>query len=80
MNLLADESADRPIVERLRADNHSVVYVAELDLGVGDDVMLERANHGGDHRENMISSESRMQEICTSGSMSGDWKRSHVGE
>ena len=46
MNLLADESVDRPIVERLRADNHSVVYVAELDPGVGDDAVLERANHG----------------------------------
>lgn len=47
MNLLADESVDRPIVERLRADNHSVVYVAELDPGVSDDGVLERANHSG---------------------------------
>ena len=47
MNLLADESVDRPVVERLRADKHSVVYVAELDPGVGDDAVLERANHDG---------------------------------
>ena len=47
MNLLADESVDRPIVERLRADNHSVVYVAELAPGVSDDVVLERANQSG---------------------------------
>ena len=27
--------------------------------------------------EGMISSESRMQDICTSGSMSGDWKQGY---
>lgn len=47
MNFLADESVDGPIVERLRADNHSVVYMAELDPGVNDDVVLERANQSG---------------------------------
>ena len=29
VNFLADESVDGPIVKRLRADNHSVVYMAE---------------------------------------------------
>jgi len=47
VNLLADESVDRPIVERLQADNHSVVYAAELDPGVSDDVVLERTNRDG---------------------------------
>ena len=30
MKFLADESIDRPIVERLRQDGHQVLYVAEL--------------------------------------------------
>ena len=29
MNLLADESVDKPIVERLRQDSHTVLYIAE---------------------------------------------------
>jgi predicted nuclease of predicted toxin-antitoxin system len=44
MNLLADESVDRQIVERLRQDGHEVLYVAEMELGIPDDVVLERAN------------------------------------
>lgn len=47
MNLLADESVDRPIVERLRADGHLVDYVAELAPSVSDDVVLDRANSDG---------------------------------
>ena len=47
MNLLADESVDRPIVDRLRADNHSVLYVAELAPGISDDDVLQRANRSG---------------------------------
>ena len=44
MNLLADESIDRPIVERLRRDGHDVLYVAEMEPSIDDDVVLERAN------------------------------------
>lgn len=44
MNLLADEGVERQIVERLRQDGHAVAYIAELDPGTDDDVILERAN------------------------------------
>jgi predicted nuclease of predicted toxin-antitoxin system len=44
MNLLADEGVDRQIVERLRDDGHIVLYIAEMEPGVSDDVVLERAN------------------------------------
>jgi predicted nuclease of predicted toxin-antitoxin system len=44
MNLLADESVDRQIVESLRQDGHEVLYVAEMEPGIADDVVLERAN------------------------------------
>jgi hypothetical protein len=44
MNLLADENIDGPIVARLRADGHDVVYVAELDPGILDEPVLDDAN------------------------------------
>ena len=44
MNLLADESVDKPIVELLRQDGHDVLYVAEMQPGIPDDVVLQRAN------------------------------------
>ena len=40
MKLLADESVDYPIVGRLRNDGHEVSYVAEVDPGITDDVVL----------------------------------------
>jgi len=46
MNLLADESVDAPIVERLRTDGHSVAYVAEMSPSIPDEEVLERANTG----------------------------------
>ena len=44
MNLLADEGVERQIVERLRQDGHTVLYIAEMEPSVPDDVVLERAN------------------------------------
>ncbi|MGH7598275.1 MAG: DUF5615 family PIN-like protein [bacterium] len=44
MNLLADESVDGPIVERLRQDGHVVLYVAEMEPSIPDQVVLQRAN------------------------------------
>ena len=44
MNLLADESVDGPVVERLRQEGHEVVYVAEISPSVVDEEVLQRAN------------------------------------
>jgi len=44
MNLLADESVDRFIVERLRREGHRVSYVAELGPGMPDEAVLHLAN------------------------------------
>ncbi|MFO0965894.1 MAG: DUF5615 family PIN-like protein [Gemmataceae bacterium] len=44
MILFADESVDRPIVERLRQDGHDVGYVAELSPSITDEEVLSDAN------------------------------------
>jgi hypothetical protein len=44
MNLLADESIDRQVIDRLRQDGHLVHYVAEMEPGISDDVVLHLAN------------------------------------
>lgn len=44
MNLLADEGVDRPIVERLRQEGHTVLYIAEMSPGIADDTILAQAN------------------------------------
>ena len=44
MKFLMDESVDRQIVDRLRRDNHTVWYVAEMAPGISDDVVLDLAN------------------------------------
>jgi predicted nuclease of predicted toxin-antitoxin system len=44
VRILADESVDRQIVERLRQDGHQVWYVVEMDPGLSDDIILNLAN------------------------------------
>lgn len=39
---MADENVDKEIVDRLRADGHSVVYVAEDNSGIDDKTVLDR--------------------------------------
>jgi predicted nuclease of predicted toxin-antitoxin system len=44
MNLVCDEGVEREIVDRLRAEGHDVVYIAELNPGIADDEVLDHAN------------------------------------
>jgi len=44
MNILADESVDRQIVERLRQDAHNVLYIAEVEPSISDNIVFDRAN------------------------------------
>lgn len=41
MNLVADESIDRAIVERLRKEGYTVLSVAEMEPSIPDEVVLE---------------------------------------
>ena len=43
MKLLADESLDQPIVERLRLDGHDIGAMAESSPGIADPVVLSLA-------------------------------------
>jgi predicted nuclease of predicted toxin-antitoxin system len=47
MNVFADESIDRPIVDRMRQIGHNVIYVAELAPSISDDDVLAQANSQG---------------------------------
>jgi predicted nuclease of predicted toxin-antitoxin system len=47
VRILADESVDHPIVERLRAEGHEVESVAEASAGLPDEAVLARANELG---------------------------------
>jgi predicted nuclease of predicted toxin-antitoxin system len=60
MNLLADESVDKPIVELLRQDGHDVLYVAEMQPGIPDDVVLQRGN---EHRALLVTEDKDFGEL-----------------
>jgi predicted nuclease of predicted toxin-antitoxin system len=47
VNLLADESVEGQVVERLRQDGHDVIYVAELAPSIVDEEVLHQANARG---------------------------------
>jgi predicted nuclease of predicted toxin-antitoxin system len=44
MNILADEGFDKPIVDLLRKNGFSVLYILETNRGANDDVILAMAN------------------------------------
>jgi hypothetical protein len=43
LKIVADESVDKQIVDRLRSDGHDVLFIAELDPGIDDDAVLLRS-------------------------------------
>lgn len=47
MKIVADENVDRQIVDLLRADEHDVLYVAELYSGLDDEAVLFRSQASG---------------------------------
>ena len=42
MKIVADESVDKQIVDRLRSSGHEVLFIAELDPGIDDEAVLTR--------------------------------------
>jgi predicted nuclease of predicted toxin-antitoxin system len=47
MHFLADENVSRRVVERLRADGHDVISVAQSGQGIPDKHVVEMANADG---------------------------------
>jgi hypothetical protein len=47
LKLVADENVDRPIVELLRKSGYIVYYVQEMEPGITDEQVIQRANEEG---------------------------------
>ena len=60
MNLLADESVDKHIVEQLREDGHDVLYVSEMEPSIRDEVVLQRAN---EHHALLVTADKDFGEV-----------------
>ena len=60
MNLLADEGVDFSIVHRLRQEGQAVLYVAEMERGIDDEAILDRAN---DHQSLLLTQDKDFGEL-----------------
>lgn len=47
MTFVADENVDRPVIDRLRQDGHTVTAIAEVSSGVADPEVLRLATAAG---------------------------------
>jgi predicted nuclease of predicted toxin-antitoxin system len=47
LKFVADENVDRPIVELLRKSGYIVYYVQEMEPGITDEQVIQRANEEG---------------------------------
>lgn len=47
MKLIADENVDRPIVELLRKSGFIIYYIQEMEPGITDEQVIQRANNEG---------------------------------
>lgn len=45
MKFIADENIDRPIVELLRKFGYTVFYIQEMEPGITDEQVIQRANN-----------------------------------
>lgn len=45
MKFVADEGVDAQIIKALRVKGHDVLYIAEFDSGIADDLVLKYANN-----------------------------------
>jgi len=66
VKLVADESVDRQIVDRLRFDGHDFVYIAELASGVDDETVLRKGRDSNAVllRPTKISASSFSARVC----------------
>jgi predicted nuclease of predicted toxin-antitoxin system len=60
VKIVADESVDKQIVDRLRVGGHSVVSIAELEPGVDDETVLARSR---EHHAVLVTADKDLGEL-----------------